>query len=413
MIRIRFWALILLWLILFLAQQIITSSLLSFALVFLVLLPLASLLALLWTRSKLGLALGREQYAVERGEEATWLLKIDNFFLTRAVFLQLKIKENSLHHGQKTVLADFIVEANSSRTLKLTSKTHHCGQSKLGNLNLYMRDSFGFFMVKIYNNKTSKRRFITGTSRETLEFPEILVLPKLESLSARQDKLAEMFEAGQLPSSKSNELLDEIDRYRPLAEGDSLKLINWKISARLQQWMVKQYEQADDKSIFFLLILPTLYFNSYNQESEKLLTLRDQILDFARKEMTCFVSEKVRVNLLTRQPEVILQQAENLDELDLVNQQLAQIPYQLDLSFKDQLQEAGKWTKNNLLSILSYTVNKEMVEQLKILKKLVRGLHFDLMLGDKMDQNEEVIACLQDLTEAGISNQISLLTEGE
>lgn len=160
--------------------------------------------------------------------------------------LRIVIKANTLHVDQEQIKSIVFVSQNSHQDIRLTTIPTFSGPFTVDGLTITINDIFGFFRLKSF-------------SANQVNFPNVYVLPLEDRSENYHEYLSNQLEAGEFPAGKSQTLLDEIDRLRSMENGDSIKYIHWKLSARMQEWMVKEYDKEDDHTVTILLNLPEVF----------------------------------------------------------------------------------------------------------------------------------------------------------
>lgn len=385
MLRPRFIFWFLAVIVCFLINQLVQEQFVLILLLFLLSLPIFSVVYSFWIKRKLKVEIKPDSEYILRGENAVWYLTFTNNSRLQTMLVELLIRANTLSFGQSQLRSLIFIGQQDWQTIRLTIKPSHSGPFNIQNLSISVNDIFGFFRLKLYS----------GTE---LNMPNIYVLPLEESNSDYRDYLGRQLEAGTFPAGKSQILMDEIDRFRSMEPGDSLKLIHWKLSAKMQEWMVKQFDKEDDKTVSVILHLPEIYFKSYNQESDRLLHLRDFMLDHAYTAILIFLSRRATVKLKTYQPELVIEEAVHVKEADLLKKQLAFIPYRQNVSFENQLQDERQGNEQNILYVLTYDLTENLVTELRSLRPALGAmlLVFTVDSQEALDQADPYIKQLED-----------------
>ncbi len=381
----------------FIGNQLISHKFIMIAMIFLLSLPVFSVIYTFFIRKKLHIMITAEQEFIERGENAVWYLALHNASKLQTMMIQILIRENTLHLQQNQIRSSIFVPQNSVETIRLTACPGYSGPFNANSMSIFLHDIFGFFRLKVY----------TGNE---LEIPNVYVLPLEEESSQYKEYLINKLESGQIPSGKSMILQDEIDRFREMASGDSLKLIHWKLSARLQEWMVKEFDREDDKSVTVLLNLPEIFFKTLNANSDRLLRLRDYMLDHAYTAIQIFLSRAATVRLKTYQPELVIEEAIHMNEVDLLRKQLAYIPYRKAVDFEQQIHDERFGNEQNILYILTHELNDSIVANLRSIRSEIGGIFLVFVIHDN-EQLTQAEAHLNKLKEINISIEVANANE--
>ncbi|MGI6580040.1 MAG: DUF58 domain-containing protein [Saccharofermentanales bacterium] len=359
----------------FIGNQLIEHKFIMILMLFLLSLPIFSVLYGFWVRRKLIVNAVPESEFIERGEPACWYVRFTNLSKLQTMALRIVIKANTLHLEQEQIKSTLFVSQNSSQDIRLTAVPTFSGPFTVDGLSITINDIFGFFRLKSF-------------SANQINFPTVYVLPLEDRSENYHEYLSNQLAAGVFPAGKSQTLLDEIDRLRSMENGDSRKYIHWKLSARMQEWMVKEYDKEDDRTVTILLNLPEVFFKTYNKESNRLLYLRNYMLDHTYSAIKIFLSREATVRLKTYQPELVVEEAIHMNESDLLRKQLSFIPYRLVIPFSEQLYDEKIGNEQNILYIITHELNHSLVADLRALRTKIGSLHLVFAI----DQNSTLEA---------------------
>lgn len=339
----------------FLANQLVEHKFIMILMLFLLILPIFSILYSFWIKRKLVISFTPANEYIKRGEAAIWYINFENTSSIQTLAVRMIIKADSLVLNQHQLKSTLLIAQRSKETVRLTTKPEHSGPFSINGLSISINDIFGFFTIKVYKSTM-------------LDIPNIYVLPLTENTEGYDKFLRNQLESGEFPAGKNQVLLDEIDRFRDMMAGDSLKLIHWKLSARMQQWIVKEFDKEDDKSVTVLLNLPNFPNKYYIREEKKLYRIRDYMLDHAYSAIQIFLSVGATVRLKTYQPELMIEEAVNMNELELLRKQLAHIPAKSAISFSDQITDEFQGNEHNVIYVLTNELNSNFVTSLRALR---------------------------------------------
>lgn len=130
-------------------------------------------------------------------------------------------------------------EAKKDKIFKLTFKTNRCGMAEFRFINITVTDFLHLYTIKLPSNITIDVPILP--TEEAVK--DKLVIPEFYSGEDEENFVAYGF-----PSQDIKEIRD----YHP---GDSLKSIHWKMTAKSEELVVKEFEQASSRT---LLLLPEL-----------------------------------------------------------------------------------------------------------------------------------------------------------
>ncbi len=388
MIRFRFVAWLFACILIFLGAQIAQQKWVNLLMLFALFLPLISLVYLWRMRRVIKVDLQALDSQVLLGEDARWSLVINNYHWTRTVFARIEADASSVSHHRFVVRKVFLLNRHAKSNFTLAIPSEHCGHLKPANIKLYISDIFGFFQLLIYQANEN-------------DLPEVYVLPPYGKVlqSEFQQKLA----VGELPPGKSKTLLDELDRYREFRPGDALKLINWKLSAKHQQHVVREFEKADEHTAHLMVHLPEITATiPSNPQMADHLSVRDEMMMYLLAEADQILSHGIKIVSHLFLPAPIHSELNLSSDVALLQQQLAMLPYKNQLPLDMQLAQIQRDTRSLFLIVLS-SLSAEVVEQLHLLNNGAMGVHvvwFPLTTNTSEEQEQQLLA--EKLNEYGI-----------
>ena len=375
----------------FLFNNLAQHKIMMILMVLLLMLPIFSAIHSFWMKRKISVNISVKNEYINRGQNAVWDFNFKNLSKMQAIYIQIVARFPEIINKGKTLKAEVLIPQHSTRTIRISAKTAYSGPFNINDISVYANDIFGFFRIKLFS--------------KDLEIPDIIVLPKEDSSSNYKKYLSNQLEAGEFPAGKSQILLDEIDRFRSMEPGDSLKLIHWKLSARMQDWIVKEFDKEDDRSVTVLLNLPEIKFDS-NQDLSNILKMRNFILDHAYTAMQIFLSNRATVRLKTYQPERVEEEAIHMDEIDLLKKQLAFIPFEKVVDFNEQLADEQYDNEQNLIYLLTYQVDDALIAQLKNLRAKIGAMLLVYVI-DQEANMDLIQNQIKQLTTLGINVEIA------
>lgn len=224
---------------------------------FVLLLPFVSLLislpAILMTKAEL---IGADD--VQRGKKASVRVSASCGFFLPLDCLKLKIEVQNLYAADKPERHTFRLNNLSQKDKKIEIDTQKLGNVRCSIRTAYAYDYLGFFAIPI-----KKANAVTFTVLPSPRAPE--PVPNLIDPSEQI--------ARPKPQGFSEE--HEMRPYRP---GDSLNLIHWKLSGKMDALIIREPQELLRKNIILAIDLPDSYAE---QESllEQLAFLADDLLE--------------------------------------------------------------------------------------------------------------------------------------
>lgn len=360
MVKARFYGWLLLIIVYVLVAQLAKQIYVLPIFIFLLLLPLVSFVSLFLLRRLIKLDCQLITDFVERGEQAKWEVILENLHPTRTLLAGLEVDSSAVGSHQFLTRKFFLLASRSRQVLRMEIPADHCGLLKPANVKLYVNDIFGFFSLRVYNAPDT--------------FPTVPVYPT-QIFSNVDNSYNKLLLDGDLTRGRSRTQTDEIARYRELQPGDSLKLINWKLSARVKKHLVRVFDFAEDQSVQISFNLPDC--SSAGPELSTNLQVRDDILDLITTNTAELLASGARTYLNYPGSKGNYVRFNHPSELNKLRRDLAMLPYQQSLTINEQLTEALKEDRK-LHYFLLFKLDQELVEQLKLLRSRASGIHVDL-----------------------------------
>lgn len=273
-IKVRFLFWLLGWIALFLLANLKLRVFPHVLLLFWTLLPILSLLVSLLSRKQLHLSLELSPSSCLEGEEGKWICHLTNESRVMAFFLRFPEMRKTTKRFHPPV--EIMLKPGESRELILSYQYPYPGKYSFNQKEPVFEDFLGFFYLKfshIYRQATPQG---WSLPKKAGDMPGRLS-EKLESLAYEQNL------------HRKNEVTDEIFSIDPIHPGESLAHAHWKLSARMQKWMIKRYSEQEKQPFRFIIDLLALsqapepifhgiYYKEPSAEEKKWLGLRSDLL---------------------------------------------------------------------------------------------------------------------------------------
>ncbi|WBW98795.1 DUF58 domain-containing protein [Oceanirhabdus sp. W0125-5] len=192
---------------------------------------------------------------------------------TRTPLVNVLIKSfqfNTVNGANKEVRL-FLGEKGAER-IKQEVAFKYRGVYKIGEIEYEISDPFGIFKVK-------KKEVGEG---------EIHVYPVIYEIFEEINTRSKYLDAYILSKNgiEDRNLIKDIRKYRP---GDDIKRIHWKVSAKYDTLLVKNYEKVEGNEVFL--------FINMNKENMENLEEEERMVDFSMSLMYNFLKEEIRCNI--------------------------------------------------------------------------------------------------------------------
>lgn len=306
---------------------------------------------------------------VQRGQPAAWQLQIVNDHSHRTHFLDYF----RTLAGESAIKQKLHLPPKSTEVIDIQVDTRHCGLQEPPGFSLVYLSLFGLFRLPLGKKMTD-------------QFKAVYVLPAVTTPLEEPSQFGDLIKLGQLQASGREANHDEVDFMREMVPGDPMRLIHWKLSARMQDWMVRQFAKAQEKSVHVLLELPPL-----NNNQEDTLDYRDELLERVAAEIRGFLFHGFQVSLVTHEPELLVQTVRGLDRFDSLRRQLAVIAPKPAVPLIAQL--AGDLGERGSLVfyIAATQITRATAEELSELQRTSGGVLLELLRDDLTVMEQDII----------------------
>lgn len=212
------------------------------------------------------------------GDTITIMYKINNKSILPITYLEIENDFSKKLTGKTSPKVILSIEKkgyyNGSETIILKRR----GFYEVGEISVTIKDAFGFFSLK--------KKISTPTS--LLVYPEVIDISTFKTSTAQQ--------TGELsikdPSFQDKSRINSLREYQ---EGDSIKSIHWKQTAKKNTPIVKEYENSyDTQLVIFLDNEYRLFKNDIDTRIE------DKIVDVTASIINYCLNQKIEVTLETQ-----------------------------------------------------------------------------------------------------------------
>ena len=321
---------------------------------------------------------------VTRGDEAYWQVRITNRSRMQTHFL--KTRYTAANAGKRELALS--LEPKQEAVLDLRVDTRHCGVQPAPSLDVSHLGLFGLFrqpLARGIEDSLTPVYILPGVSEE-LDAPSVF---------------GDLMKLGQLQAIGRETNHDEVDHSRAMQPGDAKRLIHWKLSARLQDWMVRQFSKAQEKSVHILLELPSLEDGAEDDMRRE----RDRLLERVAQEIRTFLYHDFQVTLVTQGRDTLVQTFRGLDRFDSFRKQLAiiapvpSVPLaaQLGLDFGDR--------RMMIFYLAAPSLDQDFLEAIKELRRASSGVLLELLLREPLSDPQKQM--IQELRTEGVEVFVS------
>lgn len=257
------------------------------------------------------------------------------------------------------------VLAGEERNLQLEISCPHRGVFQTGITRIMGRDIFGLFWLPARTRKTCRGLM-----------PTLTVMPREIDLESR-DKLAAMLDHLQQQASPHfGTEINDIANLRAHLPGDSLKRVHWKLTARLNETMIKEYEKPQQQDILVLWHLEKIMLHGL-PEADYLDIYTEAATAIARD----ILAAGSYIRCVSYQQQGRRQvEAGQMDDLRLVRLELAGCGWSGDIPLARIIrEEAGEHQQLRMLLLLTTNLNPEILGSLRQVKMQGREVMLALL----------------------------------
>lgn len=313
-----------------------------------VVLPIVSILFTLISFSRFKFVESIDKRTVMKGETINYTLSIHN----PDFFLYPFIKVN--FYGDNTVFSrQFQAKSFSLLPFKKKSFTYsltcrYRGQYTVGIKSIEFEDYLGIFKLSYKPNSTKT----------------ITVNPRLVVLENMNIKTNYLSETHSILNNRFEDITTISDT-RKYAYGDSLKRIHWKLSAKVNQLMVKNFEGTSKTNCVIMLDL-----RKNKRSYEQNIMLEDKLIECAVAVVNYCLNSWIPINLVYHYKEGLNNiEAKNAMDFDKIYDLLSNVSFDQEIHIKDLLNIYSRDNAKKIdLMIFTLNVDYELYDEIYNLK---------------------------------------------
>jgi uncharacterized protein (DUF58 family) len=233
---------------------------LLFLLIFLAILPIASFLMLFIGRYFVRARFLTDRSEYYRLEDFRITVEIENrgpFYFPRVridlnypkdpTYIEIAGGNRSLQDRRRL---NMVLPRHSHNRREIPVRACHKGSLTLGSDQIYLQDIFGFFRLPLPRQSRSQKGQAashTVLNLQILPNPELAQAPPNRDLAAAEETLISK------ENIKVSNEVDTLAKVRDYMPGDRIKQIHWKLSARLGEFLAREFEDPRQGGILFVM----------------------------------------------------------------------------------------------------------------------------------------------------------------
>ncbi len=254
-----------------------------------------------------------DKRVITKGESVKLIVKLCNedfmiypyvyvsFFGSHSLF-------NSESYSQSLAITPF-----SKKEFVFDMQCKYRGEYEVGISDIYIEDFLGLIRLNYQIPETKK----------------IIVYPKIKHL-AKFDVFSTNSYESQSTSQGAVEDVNNIRDLRKYQYGDNFRRIHWKLSARNNTWMIKNYQCTSDANVNILIDLRR---NSY--QNDVTIVLEDKLIEAAVAVLNYYLHKGISVNYMYFDDKIRILKASNRHEFEYIYKTLSTVNFNQKIPLAD------------------------------------------------------------------------------
>lgn len=212
---------------------------------------------------KLKISLNIEQKSVAREHNVEVDINIDNDTLFSLDNVEVKLKiYNTFYGNDETITLIVPATAKKKRTIKWNFSSKYAGRIIVNIQSIKVKDIINIFTFNC----------------DAKSDAEIIIMPEIKKIDAKLEVISEGDgEQAEVQYKKGSDV-SEISEIREYIPGDKLQMIHWKISAKQDKMMVKEYSMPYTNEF---ILIPEMYYDGKNPK--ELDDIIDMLYSYAHR----------------------------------------------------------------------------------------------------------------------------------
>lgn len=304
-----------------------------------------------------------------KGDKVTLTVNITNRSFFILPYISISFLNDKGGVIQKHKINNISLQPFSKREISIDYIYKYRGDFKLGVSTIEVQDFLGIFKV-ILKNKTPL--YITV-------YPQIIDIDEFYLSSGYLSDNVSSIGGGQEDIST----IEEINKYN---YGDSLRKIHWKLTAKTNELMIREYEKVGSRSAILILDL-----QSNNFEVEKNAAIEDKLLETTIAILRYCIYNDAEVKLIYDSKGINAINYSNSLDFQKAYEALAKVEFNQKTSFKDIIESEVNCNIGKAdIIIATFNINYILYEELN--KAILLGCNITLIYiygNEKIENNKE------------------------
>lgn len=304
-----------------------------------------------------------------KGDKVTLTVNITNRSFFILPYISISFLNDKGGVIQKHKINNISLQPFSKREISIDYIYKYRGDFKLGVSTIEVQDFLGIFKV-ILKNKTPL--YITV-------YPQIIDIDEFYLSSGYLSDNVSSIGGGKEDIST----IEEINKYN---YGDSLRKIHWKLTAKTNELMIREYEKVGSRSAILILDL-----QSDNFEVEKNAAIEDKLLETTIAILRYCIYNDAEVKLIYDSKGINAINYSNSLDFQKAYEALAKVEFNQKTSFKDIIESEVNCNIGKAdIIIATFNINYILYEELN--KAILLGCNITLIYiygNEKIESNKE------------------------
>lgn len=246
-----------------------------------------------------------DKRVIVKGETVKLIVKLSNEDIILYPFIHVSFFGSHSLFNSNSYSKSLCITPFSKEEFVFDMECKYRGQYEVGISDIYIEDFLGLLRLKYRIPETKK----------------IIVYPKIEHISKFDVFTTNNFETHS-SSQGSMEDINNIKDMRSYQYGDSFRKIHWKLSARTNKLMIKNYQNTSDSNVNILLDLrPGNYSNEVN------IIFEDKLIEAAVAVLNYYLFRGIPVNYIYYDQKIEMLRASNRIEFEFVYKTLSSVVF--------------------------------------------------------------------------------------
>ncbi len=254
-----------------------------------------------------------DKRVISKGESVKLIVKLSNEDIIIYPYVYVSFFGSHSLMNSESYSQSLVIAPLSKKEFVFDMHCKYRGQYEVGISSVYIEDFLGLVRLNYKIPETKK----------------IIVYPRIEHLTK-----FEVFTSNSYDSQSSSQgAVEDIHNVRDMRlyqHGDSLRKIHWKLSARNNHWMVKNYQSTSSANVNLLIDL-----RKYNKSDNVDIILEDKVVEAAVAVLYYYLHRGVSVNYIYFEDKLEILKASNRHEYEFIYKTLSTISFNQKVPLAD------------------------------------------------------------------------------